>query len=776
MKTISEKVKELTPGILSVIPLIYVGWSDSVLSPSEMKVIRKKVESYDFLTFSDKKYILQWLNPLNPPSDKEFKLWSSALRENSKTLESSKKQSLIDLGVEMAKSSSGNKEEALSSSKETKQALLDLRSALGLTQESDTLLLRQLFPEQVLQEERVANFDVNELKKLLDGEQIAVRDRVRTLQRDPLFRYGEDFEKDAYRLRILEQVRELSKQGLSSYSFPKEYGGFGENGAHIAVFEMLGYGDLSLAIKFGVQIGLFGGALHQLGTEKHHVKYLKDMHQCDLLGCFAMTETGHGSNVKDIETTATYNHDDRTIVVHSPSFSAGKEYIGNAMHSEMAAVFAQLIVEGENQGVHCVLVNIRDKKSNLMPGVKVEDCGYKLGLNGVDNGRIWFDQVTIPVDNLLNKYGDINEAGQYTSPIGKPSKRFFTTLGALVVGRICVGLLGINASKVALTIACKYALKRRQFGTKTGQQETLIIDYPTHQARLFPLLAKTYAYYFALRDLGEKHVAAKTEEEVREIETLAAGLKSKGTWHATDAIQTCREACGGKGYLYENRFASLKADTDIFTTFEGDNTVLMQLVAKGLLTEFKQSFHDDGYKAVIRYLFTKVKHEAYEINPLFHRKSDVEHLLDEKFHFHAFNYKQGKTLLTLSTRMQKYLKRGMDPYASFLKVQNHMMSLGHSYIDQIVLNSFYNHVNNCPDPAVKKALLPLVQLYALSNIYENRGWYLENDYMHGSKSKAIRRVIDKLYQDIKPNLNALVDGFGIPDELISAPIALKEWS
>ena len=769
--------EKLSNGILSVLPMIYVGWSDSVLSPSEIVTIQSQISEISHLSDSDKKYLLSWMDPMHPPSDKIFKYWAREIRNASKDFSSEKKSSLINLGMAIAKSGAAMSANDMSDRLPTKAALIELKDSLGLTQDSETLLFKKIFSEEdrPLTYDLEPNFDPKIMKGILDGKEHAVRDKVRQLLRDPVFALVQDREKEAYRNRIKHQLLELAKQGLSAYAFPEKYGGLDKNGEHIAVFEMLGYGDLSLAIKFGVQIGLFGGAVYQLGTEKHHVKYLEDMHKCKLLGCFAMTETGHGSNVKDIETTATYDSTTKELIVHSPNFAAGKEYIGNAMHSTMAAVFTQLIVDGENHGVHAVLVPIRDGQHNTLPGVTIKDCGYKLGLNGVDNGRLWFDSVRVPVDNLLNKFGGINAAGEYESAIANPSKRFFTTLGALVAGRICVGMLGLNASKVSLAIALKYAYRRRQFSAKGSEKETLIIDYPTHQERLFPRLAKTYAHYLALRDLADLYCNAD-EESMREVETLAAGLKAKATWHTTDTIQTCREACGGKGYLSENRFASLKADTDIFTTFEGDNTVLMQLVAKGCLTDYKQSFHDDGYRAVIRFLLTKARHEALEYNPLFTRNTDTDHLLDPKFHFHAFNYRRKKTLISLGERMQKYLKRGNDPHQSFLKVQKHMMELASAHIDFVTLASFYKHVDACTDKSVQSALRTLCQLYALNNIHEQRGWFLESDYMDGSKSKAIRRQMTKLYQDIKPNALAYVDAFGIPDELISAPIALKEWS
>src|SRR5690606_5848251 len=108
----------------------------------------------------------------------------------------------------------------------------------------------------------------------------------------------------------------------------------------------------------------------------------------ELPGCFAMTERGHGSNVYDIETTAEYDPETEEFVIHTPNDAAHKEYIGNAaLDGRMAVVFAQLIVAGENHGVHALLAPIRDETGAPAPGVRIEDCGDKLGLNGIDNGR-----------------------------------------------------------------------------------------------------------------------------------------------------------------------------------------------------------------------------------------------------------------------------------------------------------------------------------------------------------------------------------------------------
>ena len=107
---------------------------------------------------------------------------------------------------------------------------------------------------------------------------------------------------------------------------------------------MLAYGDLSLMVKAGVQWGLFGGAVQLLGTKRHHEKYLRDVMSFDLPGCFAMTETGHGSDVQQLRTTCTYDPATETFDLHTPHEAARKDYIGNAAQDgRMAVVFAQLI-------------------------------------------------------------------------------------------------------------------------------------------------------------------------------------------------------------------------------------------------------------------------------------------------------------------------------------------------------------------------------------------------------------------------------------------------
>ncbi len=771
MSTSPPSFPSYSPGVMSLLPLFYVGWADSVLSPSEVKLIKSKINNLSFLTNEDRELLTEWSNPAQPPSDGQFKHWVNLMKKGASNLPNTERQSLANLGIEMAKQTAIGEKQLHWNTKETKSALKELEDVFDI---GSLEIYRNIFSKEQRDKEvaeiiNQPSFDVAAMTKLLDDDYSEIRNRMRTLLKDPVFQYETLRDKDEYRMKVLNWCKMLANQGFGGIAYGKEYGGQNDMGAYIAVFEMLGYHDSSLAIKFGVQFGLFGGSVQKLGTEKHHKKYLKDIGTLDLAGCFAMTETAHGSNVRELKTTATYDKATDEIIIHTPTEEDGKEYIGNALHGRMASVFAQLIVDGEEHGVHAILVPMRDLEGNLLPGIRVEDCGYKLGLNGVDNGRIWFNQVRVPRENLLNKYGDIDEQGRYSSPIENPSKRFFTMLGTLVGGRVSVPRAGLSSAKAGLTIAIKYALKRRQFAPNPREPETLLLDYPTHQRRLMPKLAKAYALDFALSDLAKKYINS-TEEGIREIESLAAGLKSYATWFTTATLQECREACGGKGYLAENRFGDLKADTDIYTTFEGDNTVLMQLVAKGLLSDFRQEFHEGGYLAIMRFLKNQFVTMVAEKNPITVRNDEQEHICDSEFHLIAFKYRERANLVAVGQRMQNLIKKRINPYDAYLRCQNHMMTLAEAYIERIVLESFVEVIKNVEDKSLKKPLKMMCDLYALSTIEKHKGWYLEDGYMEGNKTKAIRKMVDKLCKNLRGEAGFLVDAFAIPDQVLGAQI------
>ncbi len=621
---------------------------------------------------------------------------------------------------------------------------------------------------------------VEHVRNALDGRWRDVKNALREELSGEIFKPHYTPNTVIARTKVAEQMRIMAAHGSAEDGFKKEHGGNGDVGAAVTQIEMLAMSDLSLMVKAGVQWGLFGGAIENLGTERHHDAYVRRLIDLDLLGCFAMTETGHGSDVQSLETTATYDPATDEFIIHSPTPSARKDYIGGAAETaRVAAVFAQLITQGEGHGVHCFVVPIRDDAGNDLPGVTTSDCHYKGGLPGVDNGRIMFDQVRIPRDNLLNKYADVDADGTYTSPIKNPGRRFFTMLGTLIRGRVTVGGSAGAAARVALDIATRYALQRKQFEAPGADDEVLIMDYLVHQRRLFPLIAKSYALQFAQNELVAKCHELQTAEnpdveEQRELESRAAGLKAANTWHATRAIQEAREACGGAGYLADNRLIALKADTDVFTTFEGDNHVLTQLVAKELLTAYADDIKGMSPVEWVRFAANfagerVLKRTAAEtiMQTLLDTRQDNEEegsLFNRGTQVKMFEDREQYMIASVARRLQAKSKE-MSAFEAFNSVQDHVLHAAEAHIDRIILEAFVAGIETCDDEKAREVLGLVCDLYALSVIENDKAWYVEHRFLSTERSKAVTRAINDRCRKLRPHAELLVDGFGIPEQL-----------
>jgi len=752
------KHQNFTPGVLQYIPFFYVIWSDDLLSTSEIAIVTKAIKEDAVLTATDKGILKSWLDKNNPPQNSELKNWKHTI--------SNAKIKLTEGDTYPLASFSQKLTAHYTTETVFNNFLKHIEVNLGIQPNH----YNHLFDIEIAHEKTSNYYNPNEIDTILKGSNATQIDAFRNLLANPIFNWTIERDKDKFRDKVLEQVTFLAEKGYGAMAYPEAYGGIDDMPLYASVFENLLYVDGSLTVKFGVQFGLFGGSIQKLGTKIHHDKYLTDTGAAKLLGCFAMTETGHGSNVRGVKTTATYDKKTDSIVIHTPGGNDNKEYIGNALHSTMASVFAQLIVDGKNEGVHAILVPVRDENHQLMPGVKIVDNGYKLGLNGVDNGKIWFNQVSVPRENLLNKYGEIKDDGTYNSAIKSQSKRFFTMLGTLVGGRICVAKGALSGAKMSLAIAVKHALKRRQFNDSVKIQEDLIMDYPTHQMRLTPPIAKAYVYHITL-DHMMKLYSDTSNPDKRKIETQVAGLKAVITSFSNTTIQECREACGGKGYLIENRIADIKADVDIFTTFEGDNNVLLQLAAKGILSDFKAEFNGGTFSSVLKIIGSQLSDTLTTINPIYTKKVDREHLYSTKFHKHAFNYRTKRLTYTLAMRIRGYIKKGVPAYQAFLKVQTHLLALGKAYSCELAYATFCDFTTTISDEKNKLLFEKLGTLYALHEIRQDASWFLEQGYIGGTKSKAIRQRTERLCTELRPHIDVLIDGFGIPKHTITAPIA-----
>ncbi|TFD24967.1 acyl-CoA dehydrogenase [Cryobacterium sp. TMS1-13-1] len=630
--------------------------------------------------------------------------------------------------------------------------------------------------------------NVEQLGRQLLGTWADVRLKAREVTARPDMQRIEGLSMADHRLRVLEQLKVLAANGHVLRAFPKHLGGQDDHGGNIAGFEELVIADPSLQIKGGVQWGLFGAAVLHLGTKPHHDKYLPGIMDLSVPGAFAMTEIGHGSDVASIGTTATFDAATGEFVINTPFRAAWKDYLGNAAKDGIAAVlFAQLITQGVNHGVHAFYLPIRDEHGDYLPGVGGEDDGLKGGLNGIDNGRLHFDNVRVPRENLLNRYGDVAEDGVYSSPIGSPGRRFFTMLGTLVQGRVSLDGAATAASALALTIAITYGSQRRQFTAGSDTDEEVILDYQRHQRRLFPRLATTYAQTFAHDEFLVKFDEvfsgkADTDDDRQDLETLAAALKPLSTWHALDTLQEAREACGGAGFLAENRLVGLRADLDIFATFEGDNNVLLQLVAKRLLTDYSRKFATADAGALARYVVQHAAGRAYHgtgLRTLAQAVADrgstarsVGALRDADVQRELLTDRVESMIAEVAGKLRGATKLPKKQAADLFNAhQNELIEAARAHGELLQWESFTRALEHTDDAGTKQVLTWLRDLFGLGLVEKNLAWYLIHGRLSAQRAQAVTAYIDRLIARIRPHAQDLVDAFGYSQDHLRATIA-----
>ncbi|KAK9272966.1 hypothetical protein L1049_003346 [Liquidambar formosana] len=587
-----------------------------------------------------------------------------------------------------------------------------------------------------------------------------------------------EISKDEHRELCMRQFLGLVREaGIRPFRYVAE-----DPEKYFAVLEAVGSIDMSLGIKMGVQYSLWGGTVLNLGTKKHKDKYFEGIDNLEYPGCFAMTELHHGSNVQGLQTIAIFDPMTDEFIIDTPNDGAIKWWIGNAaVHGKFATVFAKLLLPthdmkgNSDMGVHAFIVPIRDLKTHeTLPGIEIHDCGHKVGLNGVDNGALRFRSVRVPRDSLLNRFGDLSRDGKYTSSLPSINKRFAATLGELVGGRVGLAYSSVGVLKIAATIAIRYSLLRQQFGPPK-QPEISILDYQSQQHKLMPMLASTYAFHFATLYLVEKYSDMKKshdEQLVGDVHALSAGLKAYVTSYTAKSLSICREACGGHGYAAVNRFGSLRNDHDIFQTFEGDNTVLLQQVAADLLKQYKEKFQGGTLAVTWNYLRESMNTYLSQPNPVTARWEGEDHLRDPSFQLDAFRYRTSRLLQSVAVRLRKHSKT-LGSFGAWNRCLNHLLTLAESHIESVILAKFIEAVQSCPEANTRDALKLICDLYALDRIWNDIGTYRIVDYVAPNKAKAIHKLTEYLSFQVRNVARELVDAFDLPDYVTRAPIGLQ---
>lgn len=618
-------------------------------------------------------------------------------------------------------------------------------------------------------------FDIVAMRELLDGHDVELRDRIYDLMRkSELFHYKTVGDLTYLQVNYGEPLatqRDLTFERLLYFKEEGLFKGCLTNATPeqqlqtSAFFEVLAIFDHSASVKAGVHIHLWGGAILYLGTKRHHDKWLQATEDYAIRGCFAMTELGHGSNVRGIETVTTYDPETQEFIINTPCESAQKYWIGGAaIHATHTVVFSQLHIGGRSQGVHAFICQIREPNGEVSPGVKVADCGHKIGLNGVDNGRLWFDHVRVPRENLLNSVADVTPEGKYESAIKDKDQRFGAFMAPLTTGRILIGVSAIYQAKIALGTAIRYALSRRAFSMAEGEPEVLLLDYPSHQQRLFTLLAKTYAMSFASNRL-KLFYAHRTPADSKTIHVLSSGIKALLTWHNMRTAQECRESVGGQGLKTDNRVGQIKSDYDVQLTFEGDNNVLMQQVSKALLADY---FTALKRKKPIKSVGLEYMNKPRLIVPA---QLDSSTIRNPEFQLGLLQLRERDLLERLAEDVTQRIRRGTSPIEAANQSYQLGGRLGEAFSEKQVFEAHLAGEEETSGP-LKKVLGLLRTLYVLAVIDESPA-FLRYGLLSSTQSQILHHEVALVCSEIRPHALSLVDSFGIPLELLG-PIA-SDW-
>jgi len=338
------------------------------------------------------------------------------------------------------------------------------------------------------------------------------------------------------------------------------------------------------------QFRIFMSNLERQMSDEQKAIWIPKAERFEIFGSYSQTELGHGSNVRGIETTATFDADTDEFIINSPTLSSTKYWIGaTGIWATHSLVVAKLIINGKNYGNHLFLTQLRDLETQrLMPGVEIYEMGPKVfhAMLGVDNGALQFHNVRVPRSQMLARNAQVLHDGTYVNPENEKH-----SYGSMVTVRALMAEITGWDLVNAVTVAYHYTTFRKQFRLHDNQtEETAVFDYASVRYRLLPLLAQATALVVVGRQIKQSYDEytanyLKTGDfsQLEDFHLQTVGAKVYSTEITGYGIETCRVACGGHGYNALSGFGRMYGNAINAVTYEGDNYVVGKQVPRAIL-------------------------------------------------------------------------------------------------------------------------------------------------------------------------------------------------
>ncbi|XXG75819.1 hypothetical protein AAC387_Pa08g0309 [Persea americana] len=612
--------------------------------------------------------------------------------------------------------------------------------------------------EDLADEMKKAQFDVEAMKIVWAGSRHAfeVADRMaRLVASDPVFRKD-----NRAMLSRKELFRNTLRKAAYAWNLVAELCLSEEEASKLRFFmDEPAYTSLHWAV--------FIPAIKGQGTEEQHQKWLTLAYKMQIIGCYAQTELGHGSNVRGLETTATFTPASDEFIIHSPTLTSSKWWPGGlGKVSTHAIVYARLITNGQDHGVHGFIVQLRSLDDHLpLPGIMIGDIGMKFGngaYNTMDNGVLRFNNVRIPRNQMLMRVSQVTREGKYLKS-DIPRQLVY---GTMVYVRQNIVSDSSCALSRAICIAIRYSAVRRQFGSQDGSPEAQVIDYKTQQSRLFTLLASAYAF----RIVGEwlkwlykdvtQRLQANEFATLPEVHASTAGLKSLTTTATADGIEECRKLCGGHGYLCSSGLPELFAVYVPTCTYEGDNTILLLQVARFLMKAISQL--GSGKLPVGTTTYMQRAEQLMQCTSDVHSAQDW---LKPSIILEAFEARA----LRLAVACAQNIGKAPNPEEGFSELSAELTEAAIAHCQLIVVSKFIEKVQgDIEGMGVKEQLHALCSIYALSLLHRHLGEFLSAGCITPKHAALANEQLRYLYSKVRPNAVALVDAFNYTDHYLGS--------